>query len=177
MCASEKRLTLTACLFNSQGCFRRAEFTATFCVGVCKSTYALLHGGCSCLWYFEYNITLYLCLTLVHFLSSVSLSWCQSCIMSFDLFRLIIHVLSASPMNVVFSETCLFCVFLGSASRSSSVLVLNESFCSGAEVLILTLASVSQLSWWCHMCRCLESNQPPWVISLFITLLSSLFKS
>lgn len=39
MCASEKRLTLTACLFNSQGCFRRAEFTFSLCVGVCKSTY------------------------------------------------------------------------------------------------------------------------------------------
>lgn len=120
MCASEKRLTLTACLFNSQGCSRRVEFTFSPSSGVCNHLFwplsvtererpdVLLHGGCSCLCYFEYNITLYLCLTLVVFCPlCVLVLVSQSCIMPFDLFRWIIHVLSTSPHECCLSRNLL----------------------------------------------------------------------
>lgn len=81
-------------------------------------TLVLLHGGCCCLWYFVYDVNLYVsvpprphmplssCLLPSSLCPRPSVS--QICIMLFDLPELIIHVLLTSPVSSVLSEICLF---------------------------------------------------------------------
>lgn len=141
----------------------------------------LLHGGCCCLWYFVYNVNLYVSvpshtppLALVFFCPlclSVSASFCV-----WNLHnvvwpsRLIIHVLLMSPVSFVLSKICLFCSFLGfmfPPAYPKSLLVLTSSlFCRNpgskdgfsTEMFLFDPSPGRQLSWWCSTWECLQSN-------------------